>query len=170
MLTRIRVGACAGGAAIAAAFVLPTAAMAGTASSSMSVTATVSATCTVSTTALAFGSVDTISGLNVDNTGSLLVTCTNGSPWTASAGVGSGAGASYTNRKMTSGANLLNYNLYTTAARTVVWGNNTGGTAFLSGTGTGAVQTVTVYGRVNSGQTGVPAGAYADTVAVTVTY
>lgn len=155
---------------VAAALVLPTAAIAGTASSSMSVTATVTATCTVSTTALAFGSVDTISGLNVDNTGSLSVTCTNGSPWTASAGVGAGVGASYANRKMTSGANLLNYNLYTTAARTVVWGNNTGGTAFLSGTGTGAVQSVTVYGRVNSGQTGVPAGAYTDTVAVTVTY
>jgi spore coat protein U-like protein len=71
---------------------------------------------------------------------------------------------------MTSGANLLNYNIYTTAARTTVWGNGTGGTAAIGGTGSGVAQAVTVYGRVGSGQTSVPAGAYADTVAVTITY
>jgi spore coat protein U-like protein len=71
---------------------------------------------------------------------------------------------------MTSGANLLNYNLYTTTARTTVWGNGTAGTGVLAGTGTGIVQAVTVYGRVASGQTSVPAGSYVDTVSVTVTY
>jgi spore coat protein U-like protein len=71
---------------------------------------------------------------------------------------------------MTAGANLLNYNIYTTTGRTTVWGDGTAGTATLAGTGTGAAQAVTVYGRVNSGQTSVPAGSYADTVAVTVTY
>jgi spore coat protein U-like protein len=64
----------------------------------------------------------------------------------------------------------LNYNIYTSAARTTVWGNGTSGTATIGGTGTGTSQSVTVYGRVGSGQTSVPAGAYADTVAVTVTY
>ena len=136
----------------------------------MSVTATVTANCVVSTSALAFGNVNTISGTNVDGTGGLTITCTNGTPWSAAAGVGAGSGASYTNRRMTSGANLLNYNIYTTVARTTVWGNGTGGTAAIAGTGSGVAQAVTVYGRVASGQTGVPAGAYADTVAVTVTY
>lgn len=171
MFTTPRPGAYAAGAAILAAGVaLPQAAMGATASSTMNVTATVTANCTVSTTALAFGSVNTISGLNVDSTGSLSIRCTNGTPWSAAAGVGSGSGASYANRRMTSGANLLNYNIYTTAARVTVWGNGTAGTAPIAGTGTGAAQAVTVYGRVGSGQTSVPAGAYADTVAVTVTY
>ena len=166
-----RYGAIATGAAIlAAGIAVPQGAMAATASSTMSVTATVTANCTVSTTALAFGNVNTISGSDVDSTGSLSIRCTNGTPWSATAGVGSGSGASYANRRMTSGANLLNYNIYTTAARTVVWGNGTSGTAPIPGTGTGAAQAVTVYGRVSSGQTSAPAGAYADTVAVTVTY
>lgn len=164
-------GAPAGAAAILAAVMLPSgAAQAATVSSTMSVTATVTANCVISTSALAFGNVNTISGTNVDGTGGLTITCTNGTPWSASAGVGAGSGASYTNRRMTSGANLLNYNIYTTVARTTVWGNGTGGTAAIAGTGSGAAQAVTVYGRVASGQTGVPAGAYADTVAVTVTY
>jgi len=168
MPTSFRFGAYAAGAALLAA--APGAALAGTASSSMSVTATVTANCTVSTTALAFGSVDTISGSNVDSTGSLSIVCTNGTTWAASAGVGAGSGATYANRRMTSGGNLLNYNIYTTAARTTVWGNGTSGTGTIPGTGTGLTQSVTVYGRVNSGQTSVPVGSYVDTVAVTVTY
>jgi spore coat protein U-like protein len=71
---------------------------------------------------------------------------------------------------MTSGANLLSYNIYTSAARTTVWGDGTGSSATIGGTGTGSAQSVTVYGRVSGGQTTVPVGSYADTVAVTVTY
>jgi spore coat protein U-like protein len=162
-----RIGAAA---MFAACLCAPQAANAATTSGSLSVTATVTANCTISTTALAFGNVDTISGSNVDATGGLSITCTNGTAWTATAGVGAGSGASFTNRKMTSGANLLNYNIYTTTARTTVWGSGAGGTGTITGTGTGIVQAVTVYGRIASGQTSVPAGAYADTVAVTVTY
>ena len=149
---------------------LPQAALAATATSSMNVTATVTANCTVSTSALAFGSVNVIGGTNVDSTGGLTITCTNGTAWSAAAGVGAGSGASFTNRRMTAGANLLNYNIYTTTARTIVWGDGTASTGLLTGTGTGAAQSVTVYGRVGSGQTGVPAGSYTDTVAVTITY
>ena len=159
-----------GAALIAASLIAPGAAVAGTASSTMSVTATVTANCTISTSALAFGSVNTISGSNIDGTGGLSITCTNGTAWAASAGVGSGAGASFANRKMAAGANLLNYNIYTTAARNTVWGDGTASTATIGGTGSGGVQAVTVYGRVASGQTTVPAGSYADTVAVTITY
>lgn len=157
-------------ALILGAYALPQAALAATATSSLNVTATVTANCTVSTSALAFGSVNVIGGSNVDGTGGLTITCTNGTAWSAAAGIGSGSGASFTNRRMTAGANLLNYNLYTTTARTIVWGDGTASTGTLSGTGTGGAQSVTVYGRVGSGQTGVPAGSYADTVAVTVTY
>ena len=46
----------------------------------------------------------------------------------------------------------------------------TGSTATIGDTGTGSAQAVTIYGRVGSGQTSAPAGSYADTVSVTVTY
>ena len=149
---------------------LPTAALADTASSTMNVSATVTANCTVSTSPVAFGTVNPISGSNVDASGGITVTCTNGTDWDASAGVGAGSGASYAARRMTAGTDLLNYNLYTNAARTTVWGDGSGTTALVSNSGTGVAQNVTIYGRVGSGQTSVPPGSYSDTVSVTVTY
>jgi spore coat protein U-like protein len=153
-----------------AAVCLPAPAIAGTASGSLATSATVTANCTVSTSALAFGNVDSTSASNVDATGGLSITCTNGSAWTASAGVGAGSGASYANRRMTAGSDLLNYNIYTSAARTTVWGDGTASTGTIGGTGSGSAQSVTVYGRIAGGQTGVPVGSYADTVAVTISY
>jgi spore coat protein U-like protein len=73
-------------------------------------------------------------------------------------------------RRLTSGANTLNYSLYTSGTYGTVWGDGTSGTAAVSGTGSGASQTFTVYGRIPSGQTSVPTGVYTDTVSVTVTY
>jgi spore coat protein U-like protein len=157
-------------AAAALAAALPGAAQAATASTTLSVTATVTSNCTVSTTPVAFGSIDVIAGTNADATGGVTVTCTNGTGWSAAAGVGGGAGATFASRKMTAGANLLNYTLYTDAARTSVWGDGSGTTATVSNTGSGAAQAFTVYGRVPLGQTTVPAGGYSDTVAVTITY
>jgi len=163
-------GALASGTALIAAIFCAAPASAATVGGTLATNATVTANCTVSTSALDFGNVDTISGSNVDGTGGLSVTCTNGTDWTASAGVGAGTGASFASRKMTGGANLLDYNLYTTSGYATVWGDGTGSTATIGGTGSGSAQAVTVYGRVGSGQTSVPAGAYADTVAVTITY
>ena len=146
-------------------------AYAATTTSSLSVDATVTANCSVSTTAVNFGSVNVLSGANVDATGGLSVTCTNGTAWAASANAGAGTGASLATRKMASGANLLNYGLYTESTRTTVWGDGAGGTTgTFSGTGSGSAQASTIYARVPSGQTSVPAGSYADTVTVTVTY
>lgn len=160
----------AGILAAPALFCLPTAALADTASSTLNVSATVTANCTVSTSPIAFGTVNPLSGTNVDAAGGITVTCTNGTDWEASAGVGGGSGASFAARRMAAGTDLLNYNLYTNAARTSVWGDGSGTTVVVSNTGTGSAQAVTIYGRVGSGQTAVPPGSYADTVAVTVTY
>jgi len=156
-------------AAAAASLAAPGAALAGTQSSTLGVSATVTANCTVSTTAVAFGSVNTLSGAT-DATGSVSVTCTNGSGWSAAANAGAGTGATLASRRMTAGANILSYSLYTDAARASIWGDGSAGTSAVSNTGTGAAQTFTVYGRVPSGQTTVPAGSYADTVSVTITY
>lgn len=153
-----------------AAIGVPGVATAQTASSTLNVTATVTENCTVSTSDVAFGNVNTLSGSNVDTIGAISVTCTNGLGWSAAAGVGSGSGATFASRRMSSGANLLTYNLFTDAARSSVWGDGTGSTADIDGTGTGVVQNIAIYGRVGSGQTSAPAGSYADTVAVTVSY
>ncbi len=171
MLTTTASGARAAGLfLIVPAALLATPAYADTASSTLDVDANVTANCVVSTTGIDFGDVNPISGSNYDSSGAIHVTCTSGTGWSASAGIGGGSGASFTSRRMTFGANLLQYNLYTNAGRTTIWGDGTGSTGTLGGTGTGGVQNVTVYGRVGSGQTSVPPGAYEDTVSVTVTY
>lgn len=132
-------------------------------SAELDVSADVSSVCNVSTSAVAFGNVDVTSGSNVDATGGFSVTCTNGTDWTAAASAGGGTGASTAARKMMSGANVLNYALYTNAGRTT---NFVGATA----TGSGSAQASTLYGRVPGGQTTVLAGSYADSVTISLTY
>jgi spore coat protein U-like protein len=149
---------------------LPAAASAATQSSTVAVSATVTSNCTISTSPVAFGSVNTLSGSAVDASGGLSITCTNGTPWSATAGTGAGTGATFASRKMGSGSNLLNYSLYTDAGRSSVWGDGTGTTVAIGSSGTGATQSFTIYGRVPAGQTSAPAGSYADTVSVTVSY
>jgi spore coat protein U-like protein len=160
-----------GVAAALAAAVAASPAYATDTTSSLGVSSTVTANCTVSTLPVAFGNVDVTSGQAVQGTGSISVTCTSGTAWTAAANAGAGTGADLSTRKMANGANLLNYSLYTDSARTLIWGDGVAGaTATFGDTGTGTAQTKTVYGLIPAAQTGVPAGAYADTVQVTVTY
>ncbi|MBV9930631.1 MAG: spore coat protein U domain-containing protein [Alphaproteobacteria bacterium] len=141
------------------------------ATSSLDVNATVTANCTVSTSAVAFGNVDVTSGQAVQGTGSVSVTCTNGTAWSAAADAGAGSGADLSHRKMASGANLLGYSLFIDSSRTQLWGDGVeGATSTFSGTGTGSAQIKTVYGLIPAGQTGAPAGEYADTVQVTISY
>ncbi len=70
---------------------------------------------------------------------------------------------------MTNGSDGITYGLYKDAARSQLWEDaNTPGST-VAGTGTGSAQSATVYGRVSA--QGTPsAGAYSDTVVVTVTY
>lgn len=84
-----------------------------------------------------------------------------------------GNSGSYIPRIMTSGANQLQYNLYTNAAHTIVWGDANSGTStisdsYLLGIGT-TVRNYSIYGRVPAGQN-MPAGTYSDTITVTVNY
>ena len=83
-------------------------------------------------------------------------------------GVGGGTGATVATRKMTSGANAVNYSLYRDALRTQLWGQ-TIGTDTVAGTGSGANQTLTIYGRVPA-QAVPPPGTYSDAVTITVEF
>ena len=132
------------------------------------------AACSVSATGVAFGIYDTTAAAPDDATGTISVSCT---PLSGLAGytvsLSTGSSGSYTARRMASGGSTLNYNLYSDAARTQVWGNGSGGTdtvgsfillAFFGGFGTHQV-----YGRIPARQAADP-GSYADTIIVTVTY
>lgn len=142
-----------------------------TTTDTVDVSATVTSNCVVTANPIAFGNVDVTNGSNVDGSGTLSVTCTSGTIWAASADAGAGTGATLSTRKMANGTNLLNYALYTDTARTTIWGDGSvGGGSKIGDTGSGTAQSKTFYGRVSSGQTSLPAGAYADTVTVTVTY
>jgi spore coat protein U-like protein len=147
-----------------------------TATGTLSVTASVTSSCIVGASTLAFSAQTSAAILagNIDATGTIEVNCTSGSPYTIALSAGNGAGATMASRKMTSttGAQLLSYTVYTTAARTTVWGDGAGGgasSATVPGTGSGAAQPVTVFGRIFSGQQ-VIASAYADVINVTVSY
>ena len=100
--------------------------------------------------------------------------CTNTTPY--SIGLDNGVNASGSQRRMQAGSSFITYNLYTDAARTIAWASTTSATTCTSGastcvlgTGTASNQNVSVYGRVPP-QTSPPAGSYADTIVVTVTF
>lgn len=110
-------------------------------------------------------------GLNAN--GSLSVICANGSPYTIALNKGSGTSATLANRIMTGSLapGVLNYTIYTTTARTTVWGDGTASTATVAGTGSGVAQSITVLGQIFAGQaTTATPGNYTDTVNITVSF
>lgn len=69
---------------------------------------------------------------------------------------------------MKSGANILNYNIYTSASRTIVWGDGTGGshtqTAYKNST-----TTLNLFGQIPAAQD-VANGIYIDDLIATVNF
>lgn len=80
----------------------------------------------------------------------LAVRCTKGARF--SLALDAGTGGTVARRMMSMGASRLQYNLYTTAAHTTVWGDGTLSSATVSGIGHGLTRggtvTQTVYGQV----------------------
>jgi len=122
------------------------------------------AVCTVTPQAVSFGSYDPLGATNLDGAGNINVTCDVSTPFTVARSAGNSG--TFTERRMTSGVNQLGYNLYSDAARTTVWGDGVGAGS-VSGSGTNV--DMSVYGRIPALQN-IPAGSYADTITVTVTY
>jgi spore coat protein U-like protein len=130
--------------------------------------------CTVTATGVSFGSYDPLSQVDNGSTGAIRVVCTLilalGGSFTID--LSTGASGSYTQRSLKKGASTLAYNLFSDSAYSQIWGNGTGGSTQVSQTFTSLLivdRTLTVYGRIPAGQN-VAAGAYADTIIVTVTY
>lgn len=131
--------------------------------------------CSVSATGVAFGNYNQLDASPADAAGNVQVSCGPLLGVTVSYDItlSTGGSASYTPREMASGANQLQYNLYTTSGRSIVWGDGTAGTSVVSDSYLLGLLTTTrnypVYGRIPAGQNSA-AGAYADSITVTVIY
>lgn len=143
---------------------------AATATTTLAVTTVVLQTCIAAATPVVFGNY-TLGAL--DTTGVITVTCTpDVLTYNVALDAGAGAGASTSARKLTLGADTLNYFLYRDSARTQNWGSVSGTDTVASTAATtdlGTIKTFTVYGRLPASQAGV-IGAYSDLVQVTVNY
>jgi spore coat protein U-like protein len=136
-----------------------------TATAQFSVTATVDKYCAISAAALSFGS---YTGALVDTNSTVTATCSSTTTYTVGLNAGTATGATVTNRSMTGpGSALLHYSLFSNSTYTANWGNSSG--SWVSGTGSGSAQALTVYGQIPAGQYPTP-GNYADTIVATVTY
>ena len=128
--------------------------------------------CSVSSSGLAFGVYNVTAPAPTVATGSVTVNCT-GDTEPANNRIlylsGGGSG-NYNARRMLSGANPLNYQIYTDASRTIVWGDGSNGTGSVTlAVAIPGSASATLYGRVPALQS-VPIGSYLDTIVVTVNF
>jgi spore coat protein U-like protein len=142
--------------------------------------------CTLSTVPINFGSYDPIEAFaDNDSSGAVTLDCDPTEPdeffeelfgvW-VQIELGPGSSGTYAARTMRQPpSSVLQYNLYTTAARTTVWGDGTGGTATVSGavggwfSGQPNPRTFGVYARLPPAQD-PSAGLHTDTITVRVTF
>lgn len=135
--------------------------------------------CSLSSGGINFSTYDPLLAANTNVTGNIRVTCGVLSGLVAlgvSYGIqlSAGGSGSFTTRQLSKGASKLNYNLYVDSARTTVWGDGSGATqtvdaAYTVALGAATYQDYTVYGRVPMLQN-VAAGAYTDSLVVTINY
>lgn len=134
-------------------------------------------TCSVTATNMDFGAYDPFGVADLETQGTLSVTCEA----FLLAGlveyeiqVNAGTNAALPNRSLSNGLHLLDYNLYTDATLTSIWGDNTAGTvsivdSYLLALLAPQTRQYTIFGRIPGGQN-VSAGTYTDTITVTVIY
>jgi len=149
------------------------AASAATATTTFAVTTNLQSTCSASATALAFPAYTPGGGAKT-GTSTVSVRCTKNTAYTVGLNVGTTTGGTFAQRLMVSGANTLQYNLYTSSALSSIFGDGTSSTSTSTGTGAGigTPNPVTVYGNLPdsaTNQAAVP-GNYTNTITVTVTY
>lgn len=138
----------------------------GTATASLGVSVTVDGSCTVSTQPLAFPVYNPINVADTTGTGSLSLTCTQGT--SATIALGGGLNNSGSNH-LANGANLLSYKLYQDVGLGSPWSDTIGQIVTASPAPNTSPRTFTVYGKIPSLQN-TPGGVYSDTVVVTVNY
>jgi spore coat protein U-like protein len=131
------------------------------------------AACLVSATGMNFGAYDVFAAAPRDTTGTVTVACDPNPPTDVTVSIGpSPASGGFNPRQMrrASGTDRMNYNLFTSASMTTVWGDGSAGTStvLLRKVNRNRPVTATIYGRIPPGQN-VSVGAYSDSVTVTIT-
>ena len=162
-----------------AAFIIASPAYGATTAANLGAGSSVAPNCTITTAPLAFGAYDPI-GANAavarTGTGSITVACTAGSAPTISLNLGVNAVGAV--RKMASGTDRLDYELYqppnTTpgiacSALSTIWGTAAGNMFTPTVPTSKAARTYNVCGSIAAGQD-VAGGSYSDTVTATVTF
>jgi spore coat protein U-like protein len=127
--------------------------------------------CSISATGVSFSTYDVFSAVANDSTGSVTFNCT-GSAHNIVITLSKGSNSTFNPRTMTGPASeTLNYNLYSDAARTAIWGDGTVGTTTYANANppNGAPVVVTIYGRIPAGQD-VRTGSYSDTVTAIINF
>jgi spore coat protein U-like protein len=141
------------------------------ATASMTVSATVSKNCTITTAPVNFGGYDPVAAnatTPLDGTGTVTVTCTKGA--TAKIGLNAGGNAQGAQRRMSqSPTAFLNYEVYTDAAHTIVWGNTATDSLDIPAAPSKNPRNFSAYGRVASAQDAT-VGSYTDTLVATVNF
>ena len=127
--------------------------------------------CSLTSTSVVFGAYDIFSNAPLDTLGQVIFRCAN-NDHNVSISLDKGGAPTFNPRRMLNGTNLLNYNLYLDAARTVIWGDGTGGTQnFFIGNPQPNNRDISVplYGRIPAGQ-GASVGDYSNTITVTINF
>lgn len=129
--------------------------------------------CSVSVGSLNFPAYDFLSPTPTDSTTTIHVSCNipasnPRAPLPVTISLSAGNYGNISQRKMSSGGmNYLNYNLFTNASYSSVWGDVTGISTQTNYVTVNSPWDAIVYGRIPPGQN-VPAGTYSDTITVTV--
>jgi spore coat protein U-like protein len=134
--------------------------------------------CVIETRPVTFGVYDPLAGTAVDAIGQVIYSCGNLLGAGTRAGsknvrieLETGSSNQYVDRRMTSGADYLLYNLYLDATHRTVWGNGTNNTGVYVDSHPPNLTpvTVTVFGRIR-GLQDVSAGQYVDAMLARVVF
>ena len=156
---------------LAGTLVTATSIPADSATATIAVSATVRRNCTITTSPLAFGSYDPVvanATTPLDATAAVTIACTMGTP--ATIGLGAGANALASQRRLANGANAhMNYQMFLDSAHATVWGNDTANHLDAGTAPSKEPRAYLVYGRIPPGQD-VPIGPFSDSVVATVNF
>ena len=130
--------------------------------------------CTINTSSIRFGNYDSFSRTPSDTAGTITINCTTDVVKANLTLSQSSTSGTFNPRQMkrSGGTDLLNYNIYTDVARTIIFGNGVGGTTDIglkrpTGKPEPWNQVIDIYGRIPPGQD-VSVGSYSDTLTVTI--
>ena len=137
------------------------------------VSLTVVEECTLATNAIAFPTTGIVDA-NVETSTTITIECTRHSPFEIGLSAGANAGGTDVDERKLAlvggeAEDTLDYQLYSNAGYSTVWGHTIGEDTVGDDDATGADQTFTIYARVPTHQN-APAGSYTDTVTATIWY